>query len=104
MKLRTQAGALLLVLAVVLSGVVFAGFQQNKATIEAEQAQNVRHTSTDIANNLDQRLSANRRTVRLQATDPSVAAHGTTAQARALAALVAAIAVPARARLYGESA
>ena len=89
MKLRTQAGALLIVLAVVLSGVVFAGFQQNKATIEAEQTQNVRHASTDIADNLDQQLSANQRMVQLQATDPSVAAHGTTAQAKALEALVA---------------
>jgi len=88
-KLRTKAGVTLLVVAVVLSAVVFVGFQRNKTAIEAEQRHDVGHTSDEIADILDQQLSANKRTVQLQATSPNVDAHGTEAQKRTLESLVA---------------
>ncbi|MFB6222147.1 MAG: PAS domain-containing protein [Haloarcula sp.] len=84
MKLRTQLGLLLVILAVVLSGIMFAGFQLNKESVVDQQRASVTHTSEEIAEGLDGRLDTLERTVRLRATNPAIAAHGTPRQHRAL--------------------
>ncbi|ELZ88985.1 putative light and redox sensing histidine kinase [Haloferax elongans ATCC BAA-1513] len=88
MKLRTQVSLLLVVLALVLSGIMFAGFQLDKEAITDQQQAETLQTSTEIASGLDTRLESLERTVRLQATNPAVARHGTADQQQALAATV----------------
>ncbi|ELZ79653.1 putative light and redox sensing histidine kinase [Haloferax larsenii JCM 13917] len=88
MKLRTQVSVLLVVLALVLSGIMFAGFQLDKEAITDQQHAETLQTSTEIAGGLDTRLESLERTVRLQATNPAVARHGTADQQQALAATV----------------
>ena len=88
MKLRTQIGVVLVVLAVVLSGIVFAGFQMNKQSVTDQQTEAVAHASEEVANDLNTKVAGLKRTVRLRATNPDITAHGQPRQRRALQATV----------------
>ena len=88
MKLRTQISILLIVFAVLLSGIVFAGFQLNKESVTDRQLDETTQHSERIAAGLDTRLKGLKRTVRLQATNPAIAAHGTPQQHYALKTMV----------------
>jgi len=87
-KLRTQIGVVLVVLAVVLSGIVFAGFQMNKQSVTDQQTEAVAHASEEVANDLNTKVAGLKRTVRLRATNPDITAHGQPRQRRALQATV----------------
>lgn len=87
-KLRAQFGLVLVVLAVVLSGIVFTGFQMNKQSVADQQTASVSHASEEVANDLNTRIAGLKRTVRLRSTNPAITAHGEPRQHRALQATV----------------
>jgi PAS domain S-box-containing protein len=84
MKLRTQFGLAIAIITIILSGIVFAGFQLNKQSLNEQQRVQTTHTSEEIAEGLDVKLNDLKQTVGLRATNPAIAAHGTQRQHRAL--------------------
>jgi len=84
MKHGTRLLVLFVLLAVVLSGIVFAGFEYSKHSVTETQSNHVEQKPDEIAQMLEARFDGLRRTTRLWATNPAVAAHGSARQRRAL--------------------
>jgi len=84
MKIGTRLLVLFVFLAVVLSGVVFAGFEYSKHSVVETQSSHVEQKPDEIAQTLETRFDGLQRTTRLWATNPAVGAHGSARQRRAL--------------------
>ncbi|MFB6090938.1 MAG: ATP-binding protein [Halobellus sp.] len=74
-----------LVVAVVLSGAVFVGFQEYKETLYTQERTEVERSAEFVGSSLNRQLAALKRTVAVAADNPDLARHGTEAQRRALA-------------------
>ncbi len=72
MRLRTTLLGLLLVIAIILAGTVYAGFSLHKADIVATEQSSLNATAQSVAQNLDTRLGEKRTMVRLAAANPHV--------------------------------
>jgi signal transduction histidine kinase len=89
MRLRTTVVALLVVLTVVLSGTVYAGFALHKDNVVESEETSVAETASTIANDLEHRLDSRRQMVRVGSTTASVADHGSPGQQAAVESFVA---------------
>ncbi|MFC6975944.1 cache domain-containing protein [Halomicroarcula sp. GCM10025709] len=85
MHLRTTFLVTLAAVALVLSGIVFAGFSLHKQEITSQERATLDASTTTVAHDLDTRLAEKQSTVALWASNDATAAHGTRAQRDALA-------------------
>ncbi|MGQ4556682.1 ATP-binding protein [Halobellus sp. GM3] len=77
-----------MVAGLVLSAAVFVGFQEYKGTLYANEQERVDHTAEHVGSELASQLDSLERTVSVAAVNPDVAAHGSSAQRRALEAFL----------------
>ncbi len=84
MRLRTTLFALLVLIAIVLSGTVYAGFALHKDDIVDQERSDLEATADAVAENLDARVEEKLGLVSLSAADPAAAAHGSEAQSALL--------------------
>jgi PAS domain S-box-containing protein len=84
MTLRRRLVVLFLVLSVVLSGIVFVGFELSKHSVAETRSNQLDRKPIEIANSLEAQFDGVKRTTRLWAENPAVAAHGSDSQRRAL--------------------
>ncbi len=84
MRVRRLFVLLLVVVALVLSGSVFLGFELYETELQQRERQDLEQAADQRAATLDARLGELRGTVRLWAETPDVAAHGTSTQRRRL--------------------
>ena len=89
MRLRTTLFGLLVVIAIVLSGTVYAGFALYKGDIVDQEREDLSASATSVAENLDARVGEKLKLVTLTAADPAAADHGSAAQSRLLDRFVA---------------
>lgn len=89
MRLRSTLVAVLLVVTLILSGTVYAGFALYKQDTSDRQRENVGTTANEIATDVDARIVEKRTVVRLWAGNEDIADHGTDRQHRALETFVA---------------
>ncbi|WP_435183124.1 ATP-binding protein [Halobellus sp. EA9] len=85
MRIKRAFVLSVLLVAVVLAGAVFVGFQEYKGTLYAQEQTEVERSAEFVGSSLDQQLAALERTVAVAADNPDLARHGTAAQRRALA-------------------
>jgi PAS domain S-box-containing protein len=88
MKIRTRLLVLFLILGIVMSGIVFAGFEYSKHAVAETQSSHVEQKPAEIAQTLETRVGGLERTTRLWARNPAVARHGSPQQRRALSEFV----------------
>lgn len=88
MKTRYTFVLLLLFVTAVLTGAIFLGFQEYKATLQEESRQDTTRTAIHVGSELASQFQDRRQTVRLVAATPAVARHGSDAQRAALVRLV----------------
>ncbi|MFC7075951.1 sensor histidine kinase [Haloarcula halophila] len=85
MHLRTTFLLTLAAVALVLSGVVFAGFSLHKQEVTQQERTRLNTSAETVAHDIDTRLGEKQSTVALWATNDDIAAHGAPAQRGALA-------------------
>jgi signal transduction histidine kinase len=88
MRLRPTLIGLLLVLTLVLSSTVYAGFALHKDAVVATQRSEVNETAERTARTLESRLDSKERVVRVGASANALGEHGTDRQQTALAAFL----------------
>jgi len=88
MKTRYAFFLVLLFVMAVLSGAIFVGFQEYKSTLYEESREDTTQTAVHVGSELASEFSGRRQTVRLTATTPAVARHGSDAQRAVLQRLV----------------
>lgn len=88
MKTRRAFFVVLLFIALLLSGAVFAGFQLYKETLTEQGQSEVNHSAYHLSSQLSAQFESRQQTVELAASSPLVAAHGSSAQRTALATFV----------------
>ncbi|SDF58049.1 PAS domain S-box protein [Halorientalis regularis] len=88
MKTRYAFFLVLLFVTAVLSGAIFVGFQEYKATLYEESREDTTQTAVHVGSELASEFSGRRQTVRLVAATPAVTRHGTDAQRATLQRLV----------------
>ncbi|MHB9286573.1 ATP-binding protein [Halobacteriales archaeon Cl-PHB] len=84
MRLRTTLFALLVLIAIVLSGTVYAGFALHKGDIVDQEQRDLQATAEAIAENLDTHVEEKLRLVTLTAADPVADSHGSDSQSALL--------------------
>ncbi|RXK51644.1 PAS domain S-box protein [Halorientalis pallida] len=89
MKTRYVFFLVLLFVTAVLTGAIFVGFQEYKATLSAESREDATRTAVHVGSELASQFSGRRQTVRLVAATPALGRHGTDAQRATLRRLVA---------------
>ncbi|MFB6091710.1 MAG: PAS domain S-box protein, partial [Haloquadratum sp.] len=78
----------LALVALLLVGGVVVGFQQYKTTLSAHERSEVTQTAAQVQSDLNRSITGLERAVEIAAANPALTRHGTTAQRRALRALV----------------
>jgi signal transduction histidine kinase len=84
MHLRTTFLVVLAAVALVLSGVVFAGFSLHKQAITDQERATLNGSAETVAHDIDTRLGEKQSTVALWATNDALTSHGTPAQRDAI--------------------
>lgn len=88
MRSRRLFFVVLVVVGVVLSASVFAGFQAYKSVVVEDHDDQVRETAEEVRSSLDAQLAGHEQTVSLWASHPDIADHGTDIQRSSLETLV----------------
>jgi PAS domain S-box-containing protein len=89
MRTRYAFFLVLLFVTAVLSGAIFVGFQEYKATLYEESREDTTQTAIHVGSELGSQFSDRKQTVRLTASTPVVTRHGSDAQRAVLERLVA---------------
>ncbi|WP_424018120.1 PAS domain S-box protein [Halorientalis pallida] len=88
MKTRYVFVLVLLFVTAVLTGAIFVGFQEYKATLYEESREDATRTAVHIGSELASQFEGRRQTVQLTAATPATARHGSETQRAALRRLV----------------
>ncbi|MUV90670.1 sensor histidine kinase [Halapricum sp. CBA1109] len=88
MRLRTTLVALLLLIAVVLSGTIYFGFSLHKDDVVEQERQQVSTAASVVATDIDSSVEGKSDLVELWTRNEAVGAHGTPAQRTALSSFV----------------
>lgn len=80
MRLRTALFSVLVVVAIVLAGTVYAGFALHQESLTTQEQNSLDIAAEGIAGNIDARLAERKLTVGLLSADPVAAEHGTQSQ------------------------
>ncbi|WP_256288717.1 ATP-binding protein [Halobellus inordinatus] len=88
MKIKRAFLLSILIVAIILSGAVFVGFQQYKDTLYAHEEMEVQRSAEHVSSELQKQFTALERTVSVAAANSAIGDHGSTAQQQALARFV----------------
>ena len=89
MRLRTTLFAMLVVIAIVLSGTVYAGFALHQSNTISQHQEQLDTAAETVAANVDDQLRSQQTLVRLYSREPEAGSHGTTTQQALLGRFVA---------------